>query len=76
MMISNNLNFQDYGGYTKMTARSLNVNAKNKDKSKHIIMHKTSSDNCSMDVSKSKHNIVNKPLLQKNPADVSEYTIT
>ena len=54
MMTSNNLNWHNHGGYTKMTAPSLNVNATDKDESKRIIMHKTLSENCSADVSKSK----------------------
>ena len=60
MMISDNLNWYDHGGYTEMTDTSLNVNATDEDESKRIIMHKGLSDNCSTDVSKSKRNIVNK----------------
>ena len=39
-------------------------------------MNKSLSENCSTGVSKSKRNIVNKTLSQKNPTNVSEYTIT
>ena len=76
MMRSNNLNWYDHGGYTEMTAPSLNVNVMDEDESKHIIVHECLSENCSTDVSKSKQNIINKNLSQKNSADVSEYTIT
>ena len=75
MMISNNLNWHDYGGYTEMTALSFNVNATDKDESKRIIVHETLSENCSTDVNKSKRNIINENLSQNNSADVSEYTI-
>ena len=66
MMISDNLNWHDHGGYTEMTDPSLNVNVTDEDESKRIIMHKTLSDNCSMDV-----NIINESLSQKNSANVS-----
>ena len=35
------LNWHDYGGYTKMTAPSSNVNSTDEDVSKRIIVHKT-----------------------------------
>ena len=75
-MISNTLNWHYYGGYTEKTAPSLNINAKDEDKSKGIIVHEGLSENSSTDVRKSKQKIVNETLLQKNSADVSEYTIT
>ena len=76
LMISKNLNWHDHGGYTEMTAMSLNVNATDEDESKRIIVHEVLSENCSTNVSESKKNIVNKNLLQNNYADVSEYTFT
>ena len=71
MMISNNLNWNNHGGYTKMTAPSLNVNATDEDELKRIIVHKGLSDNCSTEVSKLKHSIVNETLSQNNFTDVS-----
>ena len=59
-----------------MTDTSLNVNATEEDESQRIILHEGLSDNCSTDASKSKQNIANENLSQKNYADVSEYTIT
>ena len=59
MMISNNLNWHNHSGYTEMTDPSLNINATGEDESKPIIVHKTLSENCSTDVSKLKHTIVN-----------------
>ena len=76
MMKSDNLNWHDHGGYTEMNALFLNVNFKDKDESKEIIVHETLSENSSTDVSKSKRNIVNETLSQKNSADVSDNTIT
>ena len=76
MMRYDKLNWHDRGGYTEMTAPSLNINVTDEDESKRIIVHKILSVNCSTDVSESKRNIVNENLSQKNSADVSEYTIT
>ena len=76
MMRSDNLNWNDHGDYTNMTAPSLNVNATDEDESEHIIMPKSLSDNRSTDVSKSKRNIVKKTLSKNNSANVPEYTIT
>ena len=59
-----------------MTDPYLNVNATDEDESKRIIVHENLSKNCSMGVSESKCNFVNKMLSQNNSADVSEYTIT
>ena len=64
MMSSDTLNWHDYGGYTKMTAPSLNVNATKEDKTKRIIAHKVLSENYSTDKSKSKRIIVNEKLSQ------------
>ena len=76
MMISNNLNWHDHGGYKEMTTPSLKVNATDKDESKRIIMHGGLSESFSTNKSKSERSIVNETLSQKNPADVLEYTIT
>ena len=76
MMRSDNLNWQDHGGYTEITDLSLNVNVTEKDESKCIIVHKSLSWNVSTDVGKLKRNIVNETLSQNNSANVSEYTIT
>ena len=45
MMRADTLNWNDYGGYTEMTAPSSNVYSIDKEKSKRIIVHKTSSQN-------------------------------
>ena len=58
-----------------MTDPPLYVNVTDEDESKCIIMHKCLSENFSMDVNESKHNIFNKTLQQNNYANVSEYTI-
>ena len=76
MMISDNLNWHDHGGYTKMTALYSNVKVTDGDKSKEIIMHKTLSENSSTDVIELERNIVNENLLQNNSADLSENNIT
>ena len=44
MMRYNNLNWHDHGGYTEMTAPSLNFNATDEDESKRIIVHETLSE--------------------------------
>ena len=72
MMIYDNLNWCDHGGYTKMAAPSLNVNPTDEDKSKRIIVHDTLSWNCSTDKSESKHSIVNEKLLQSCSTDEDE----
>ena len=59
MIRSDTLNWHDYGGYTKMTAPSLNVNSTDEDESKVIIVHDTLSRNCSTNEGKSKRSIVN-----------------
>ena len=76
MMKSDNPNWHDHGGYTEVTDLSLNVNVTDKDKSKLIIGHESLWENCSTDIGKSKRNIVNETLLQKNSANILEYTIT
>ena len=76
MMISDNLNWHDHGGYTEINAPSLNVNVTVDDESKEIIVHKTLWENSSTDISKSERNIINETLSQNNSADISENTIT
>ena len=76
MMRSNNLNWHDCGGYTEITAPSLNVNSADKDKSKRIIMHEGLLESFSKNKSESKCNIVNETLSHNNSVGVSEYTIT
>ena len=51
MMRPDNLNWHDHSGYTEMNAPSSNVNDKDKDKSKEIIVHETLSENSSKNVS-------------------------
>ena len=53
MMRSNNLNWPDCGGYTEMTAPSLNVNAMDGEESKRIMVHEDLSENCSTYVGES-----------------------
>ena len=76
MMRSDNLNWHYHGGYTEMTALSLNVNSTDEDESKRIIVHKGLSDNFSTDVSKSKRNTVNETLSHNNSKEISEYNNT
>ena len=76
MMRSNNLNWHDHGGYTEMTAPSLNINATDQEESKRIIVHESFSGSCSANKSESKRSIFNKNLSQKHSVDVSEYTYT
>ena len=47
MMISDNLNWYDHGGYTKMTAPYSNVNVTNESKSKRSTVNETLSQICS-----------------------------
>ena len=64
MMISDKLNWYDYGGYTKMTALYSNVNITNESKSKRSIVNEKLSQSCSTDDNESKRSIFNKPFLQ------------
>ena len=85
-MVSGTLNWHDYGGYTEMTAPSLNDYSRSEDESKRIIVHETLSQTCSVNKDKSKQSIVNENLSQNYSKDVdklcsteidkSEYTIT
>ena len=86
MMRSDTLNWNNYGGYTKMTALSSNVNSTDEDESKRIIVHETLSQNCSANKDELKQSIVNKTLSQSysvvweklcsTEIDKSEYTHT
>ena len=59
-----------------MTAPYSNVNIKNEDEEKEIILQETLLENSFTDVSKSERNIVKENLSLNNSADVSENTIT
>ena len=76
MMRSDKLNWHDHGSYTEMTAPSSIINVTDKDESKEIIVHETSLENNSKDVSKSERNIINENLSHSNSADVPENNIT
>ena len=47
MMISDTLDWHDYGGYTEITAPSSNVYSTDKNELKRIIMHEVLSHSCS-----------------------------
>ena len=66
MMRSDTLNWHDSGGYTEMTAPSMNVYSTDEDKSKSSIVNKTLSQNYSVDMDK----------LCSTEIDKLEYTIT
>ena len=51
MMISDNINWHNHGGYTEMTAVSLKINVTDEEESKRIIVHESLLENCSTDVS-------------------------
>ena len=72
MMRSDEHNRHVHGGYAEKTAPSSNVNVKDKDESKEIIVHKILSENQSKDVSESECNIVHKTLSQNNSADLPD----
>ena len=71
-MRTDSLNWYSYGGYTKMTALSLNVFSTDEDESDGIIIHKTLSKSCSANKNKSKQSIINKTLPQNYSADVDK----
>ena len=64
MMRAYTLNWNDYGGYMKMTSPSSNVCSTKEDKSNCIIVHGTLSRIFSTDEIESKRSIVNKTLPQ------------
>ena len=76
MMRSDEHNRHVHSSYAEDIAPSSNVNVKEEDKSKEIIVNKTLSENLSMDVSKSECNIVHENLSQNNSADVPANLIT
>ena len=76
MLRSDEDNQHVQGGYTKETDLSSNVKDTDEDESKEIIVHKTLSENLSMDVSESECNIVHETLLQNNSSDVTTNVIT
>ena len=76
MMISDNFNWHDYGGYTEITVPPLNVYSTDEDKSKHIIVPKGSSQSCSTNEGESKPSIVNKKLSQNDSTDMDELCST
>ena len=76
MIISDDLNWYDHGGYTKMTAPYLNVNITNKGESKRSIVNEKLLQSCSTNENKSKRSIFNEPLSQKRSADENELCST
>ena len=86
IMGADTLNWQDYGVYKEMNAPPSNFYSLDEDESKHIIVHRTLSQNCSANKDQLRKSIVNKNWLKNYSADVdkicsteidiSEYTIT
>ena len=76
MMRSDDHNWHVHSSYAEETAPSSKVNVTDKGESKEIIVHKTLSENQSMDLSESECNIVHKTLLQNNSSDVPTNIIT
>ena len=76
MMRSDEHNRHVHCSYVEETAPSSKVNVTDKDGSKEIIVHKTSSENQSKEVSKSVCNIVHETLSQNNSTDVPQNVIT
>ena len=66
MMISDTLNWHNYGGYTEMNSPSLTVCSTDEDKSKQSIVNENLSQNYSADVDE----------ICSTEIDISEYTIT
>ena len=71
-MRSDALNWHDYGGYTKKTAPSSNINSTDEDESKRNIVHEALSHNCSTKKYESKQSIVKKTLSQNYSAEVDK----
>ena len=69
---SDTLNWHGYGGCTKMTAPSSNVNSADEDESKRIIVHEALLHNCSANKDESKQSIVNETLSQNYSLDVDK----
>ena len=76
MMRSDEHNRHLHGSYAEETAPSSNINVTDEDESKEIFVHKTLSENQSMDVSESECNIVHKTLSQNNSSDIPTNIIT
>ena len=76
MMRSDEHNRHVHGSYIEETAPSSNVNITGEDKSMEKIVHKTLSENQSMDVSESECNIVHETLSQNISSDVPTNVIT
>ena len=76
MMRSNNLNWYDRGGYTKMTAPYSNVNVTNKGESKCSVVNENLLQICSTTENKLKRTIVNEPLSQNCSAKENELCYT
>ena len=76
MMRSDNLNWYDHNGYTKMTAPLSNVNVTNECESKRSIVNEKLPQSCATNENKSKRSIVNEPLSQKCSADENELSST
>ena len=75
-MISDNLNWYDYGSYKYMTAPYLNVNITNEGESKHSIVNEKLSQRCSTNENKSKRSIINEPFSRNASADKNELCST
>ena len=75
-MISDTLNWHDYGGCTKMTAPSSKVNYTDENESKLIIVHKNLSQNFSTNKDESKQIIVNETLSQNYSVEVEKLCST
>ena len=76
MMISDNLNLYNHGGYTKMTALYSNVNIMNRSESKRSIVNEKLLQSCSTDEDESKRSIVNEPFSQNYFAKENELCST
>ena len=76
MIRSDEHNRYVHGSCAEETPPSSNVNVTDDDESKEIIVHKTLSENQSMDISESECNIVYKTLSKNNSAYIPSNVIT
>ena len=76
MMRSNNLNWYDHGGYTKMTAPYSNVNVTNESESKWSIVNENLSQSGSTNKNKSKSSNANETLSHSCSAKENELCFT
>ena len=76
MMRSDNLNWYDHGGYTKITAPYSNINVINEGESKRSIGNENLSQSCSTNENKLKCSIVNKILSQNCSAEENKFNYT